>query len=91
MTDLWTVKLTGPARRALEQEFPEPIAGAAYRSITERLVVNPDRVGNELSGPFTGNRAAPPGIQRAVCALDDNAHTLYVLSIRLRGDVYGVR
>ncbi len=91
MTDRWTVELTGPARRALEHVLPEPVAWAAYTFIAERLAVNPQRLGGELSGPFEGLRAAHLGTYRVVYRIDDAAHTVYVLSVRLRGDVYGVR
>ncbi len=91
MTDRWTVKLTGPARRALERDLPEPVAWAAYTFITERLPTNPYTLGGELSGPYGGRRAAHLGTYRVVYRVDDAAHTVYVLSIRLRADVYGVR
>lgn len=91
MTDLWTVKLTGPARRALEKDLPEPIAWAAYTFITERLPTNPHRLGGELTGPYAGRHAAHLGTYRVVYRIDDATRTVYILSIRLRGDVYGVR
>jgi len=36
-------------------------------------------------------RAAHLGTYRVVYRIADAAHTVYVLSVRLRGDVYGVR
>ena len=91
MSCRWRVELTGPALRALEQELPEPIAWAAYAFIAERLPVDPYRLGGELSGPYAGSRAAHLGTYRVVYRVDEGSRTLYVLSIRLRGDVYGVR
>ena len=91
MTDRWTVQLTGPARRALERDLPEPVAWAAYTFVTERLPNNPYRLGGELSGPYQGSRSAHLGTYRVVYRIDEAAHRVYVLSIRLRGDVYGVR
>ena len=91
MTERWTVKLTGPARRALQQDLPEPVARAAYAFITERLPVNPHRLGHELSGPYEGKRSARLGTYRVVYRIEEHVHTVYVLSIRRRGDVYGVR
>lgn len=91
MTDRWTVEPTVPARRALERDLPEPVAWAAYTFITERLPTNPYRLGGELSGSYTGRRAAHLGTYRVVYRIDHSCHTVYVLSIRLRGDVYGVR
>ena len=91
MTSRWTVELTGPARRALERDLPETVAWAAYTFVSERLPTDPHRLGGELSGPYEGSRAAHLGTYRVVYRIDEAAHTIYVLSIRLRGDVYGVR
>lgn len=91
MTTRWTVELTGPARRALERDLPEAVAWAAYVYITERLPVNPHRLGAELEALYAGSHAAHLGTYRVVYRIDEAAHTIYVLSIRLRGDVYGVR
>lgn len=91
VTDRRTVELTGPARRALEHDLPEPVAWAAYNFVTVRLPTNPHRLGGELSGSYEGRRAAHLGTYRVVYRIDEAARTVYVLSIRLRGDVYGVR
>ena len=91
MTDRWTVKLTGPARRALEQDLPEPVAWAAYVFLTERLPTDPHRLGGALAGPYSGKHSAHLGTYRVVYRIDEPSHTVYVLSIRLRGDVFGVR
>lgn len=91
MTDGWTVRVTGPARRALQEDLPEPIAWSAYTFITERLPLNPYRLGSELSGAYQGRWSAHLGTYRVVYRIDDSSHTVHVLSIRLRGDVYGVR
>ncbi|MGZ4587628.1 MAG: type II toxin-antitoxin system RelE family toxin [Mycobacteriaceae bacterium] len=91
MTGRWAVELTGPARRAFERDLPEPVAWAAYTFITERLPTNPYRLGGELVGPYAGKHAAHLGTYRVVYRIDDSAHTVDILSIRLLGDVYGVR
>lgn len=91
MSEPWRVRLTGPARRSLEQELPEPVAWAAYTFITERLPLNPHRLGGALSEPYEGLRSAHLGTYRVVYHVDDAAHTVYVVAIRLRGDVYGAR
>jgi len=87
----WTVKLTGPARRALQGELPEAVAWAAYTFITERLPTNPHRLGGELVAPYEGCRSAHLGTYRVVYRIDDASRTIYVLAVRLRGDVYGIR
>lgn len=89
--DPWSIKLTGPARRALERTLPEPVAWAAYTFITERLPTNPYRLGGPLNEPYDGLRSAHLGTYRVVYRVDDASHTVYIESIRLRGDVYGIR
>ena len=88
---LWTVKLTGPVRRALPQDLPEHVAWAAYTFITERLAANPYRVGGELRGPYEGMHSARLGTYRVVYRIDDEVHAVTVVAGRLRGDVYGIR
>lgn len=87
----WSVKLTAPARRALETGLPEAVAWAAYTFVTERLPINPHRLGGELTGPCEGMRSAPLGTYRVAYRIEEDTRTVHVLSIRLRGDVYGVR
>lgn len=89
--DRWAVKLTGPARRALEQGLPETVAWAAYTFITERLPVNPHRLGGQLHEPYDGLRSAHLGTYRVVYRIVEETHTVFVESVRLRGDVYGIR
>jgi mRNA interferase RelE/StbE len=91
VTDTWAVRVTGPARRAPEHELPESVAWAAYTFITERLPTNPYRLGGELTAPFEGCRSAHLGTYRVVYRIDEAQKTVYILSIRLRGDVYGAR
>lgn len=89
--ETWKVKLTGPARRALEENLPETVAWAAYTFITERLPTNPYRLGAELEGPYAGMRSAHLGTYRVVYRIDEATGTVIVVAIRLRGDVYGIR
>ena len=71
--------------------LPEAVAWAAYTFVTERLPNNPHRLGGELEGPYQGMRSAHLGTYRVVYRIDEQDRVVYVLSIRLRGDVYGVR
>jgi mRNA-degrading endonuclease RelE of RelBE toxin-antitoxin system len=91
MNKSWTVELTGPARRALQHDLPEAVAWAAYTFITERLPTNPYRLGAELASPYEGRRSAHLGTYRVVYRIDEANKTIYVLAVRLRGDVYGAR
>lgn len=67
------------------------MAGAAFTFIASRLPTDPYRVGGELAAPYEGCRSAHLGTYRVVYRVDDASQTIYVLSVRLRGDVYGVR
>lgn len=91
MSTGWRVELTGPARRALEQDLPPAVAWAAYVFITERLPANPYRLGGELTGPYQGTRSAHLGTYRVIYRINETATTITVLAIRLRRDVYGIR
>lgn len=66
------------------------VSWAAYTFITKRLPSNPHRLGGELSAPYDGRRSARLGTYRVVYRIDEPTRTVYVLSIRLRGDVYGM-
>jgi mRNA interferase RelE/StbE len=91
VSEPWTVELTGPARRALQRDLPEALAWAAYTFITERLPTNPHRLGGELAAPYEGCRSAHLGTYRVVYRIDEGRRTIFVLAVRLRGDVYGTR
>jgi mRNA interferase RelE/StbE len=91
VSESWAVELTGPARRALQHDLPEAVAWAAYTFITERLPTNPYRLGGELTAPYEGCRSAHLGTYRVVYRIDVGRRTIYVLAVRLRGDVYGTR
>lgn len=90
MTENWRIELTGPARRALENSLPEHVAWAAYAFMESRLASNPHRAGGALSAPYDGLHAARLGTYRIVYRIDEEEHAVFVLTIRLRADVYGL-
>lgn len=91
MTQDWTVELTGPARKALQTSLPPAIARAAFTFITERLPTNPQRLGAPLAEPYDGLMSAHLGTYRVIYRIDESQRTITVVSVRLRGDVYGIR
>lgn len=91
MSEPWTVELTGPARRALEKDLPEAVGVGGVQLHHRTPPGNPHRLGGGLSGPFAGCRSVHLGTYRVVYRIDEASRAAYVLSIRLRGDVYGVR
>jgi mRNA-degrading endonuclease RelE of RelBE toxin-antitoxin system len=86
----WKVVIAPGARKDLLR-LPESIAWAAMALVTDRLPYNPHRIGGELAGPLVGKRSARLGTYRAVFRIDEDARTVYVLGIKLRADVYGIR
>jgi mRNA-degrading endonuclease RelE of RelBE toxin-antitoxin system len=86
----WNVVVAPGARRELLR-LPESVAWAAMAFIADRLPYNPHRIGGELIGPLVGKRSARLGTYRVIFRIDESARTVYVLGIKLRADVYGIR
>lgn len=77
------------AKRAIAETLPEQVALVAFEFITERLALNPQRLGKalgaELSGIYTA-RLAPTW--RVLYEIDDAQHLVTVLDIRPRTTAY---
>jgi mRNA interferase RelE/StbE len=86
----WTVKIQGPAQRALGEQLPLGVATAALEFIQHVLPTNPYRVGGELSGRYAGQHSAHLGEYRIIYQVDEENRVIRVKSIRRRADVYGV-
>jgi mRNA interferase RelE/StbE len=79
------------AARAISEQLPEGAAWAAIDFITGRLLLNPHRVGTELHGPLTGLYGAHLGPDyRVEYDINDEAHSVEVLRICRRADIYGI-
>ena len=68
MTDQepYELVLTPPARRALTDQLPEPVAAAVIDFLTTALVANPRRVGKPLRGELSGIWSARRRTYRAL-------------------------
>jgi mRNA interferase RelE/StbE len=87
--DPYSLRVTGPAARALAGRMPEKIATAVYEFITTTLVDNPQRVGNRLLlPPYAGTWSARRGAYRVLYEIDDETRTVTVTSIEHRADAY---
>ena len=86
----WRVVVRSSTRRDIAR-LPEAMAWAVLAFITDRLPTNPHRLGGELTGPFVGRRSARLGTYRIIYRIDAEARTVYVLAVKARGDVYGIR
>jgi mRNA interferase RelE/StbE len=87
--DAYSLRVTGPAARALAGRIPEKIATAVYEFITTTLIDNPKRVGKRLLlPPYAGTWSARRGAYRVLYEIDDETRTVIVTSIEHRVDAY---
>ena len=80
--------LTPPARRALAEQLPEPVAVAVIDFLTTALVREPRRVGKPLRGDVAGVGSARRGTYRVLYRVVDGPREVVVLRIDHRRDVY---
>ncbi len=86
--DEYELILTPPARRALSQRLPEPVAAAVINFLTSTLVREPRRVGKPLRGDLTGIWSARRGSYRVLYRLREDRREVIVLRIEHRRDAY---
>jgi len=79
------------ARRQLAERLPEAVASAAYEFIVGPLLDNPQRVGKRLRPPLDDRHTARSGTYRVIYRIDDELHTISVLDVAHRRDVYRAR
>jgi mRNA-degrading endonuclease RelE of RelBE toxin-antitoxin system len=84
----YTLIIAPTARRQLSEILPETVAFAAHEFIVAALLDNPHRVGKRLHAPLEDRHGARRGTYRAICRIDDSAHTVTVLGIVPRSDAY---
>lgn len=81
-----------PARRALSQGLPLPVAAAAAEFIAGPLLITPRLVGKPLGEELTGIYSARLGRGwRVLYEIDDAEQTVIVLDIRHRSTAYRPR
>jgi len=80
-----------PAARAIAERLPEAVSAAVVEFITGALIKNPQRVGSQLRNELAGIRSARRGTYRILYRIDETTHTVTVLRIDHRGDVYRQR
>ena len=89
--DDYELVLTPPARRALTDRLPEPVAAAVIDFLTTALVTEPRRVGKPLRGELAGIWAARRGTYRVLYRLRDDPPEVIVVRIDHRRDAYRPR
>ncbi len=80
--------VTPPARRALTERLPEPVAAAVIDFLTATLIVEPRRVGKPLRGDLAGVWSARRGTYRVLYRVLEEPREVVVLRIDHRRDVY---
>lgn len=80
--------LTPPARRALTERLPEPVATAVIDFLTTALVKHPRRVGKPLRGELAGIWAARRGTYRVLYRIREASREVIVAHIEHRRDAY---
>ena len=84
----YEVRFQPAARRAIAQRLPEAVAAAVLELCEAALSVNPRRVGKPLFGPLAGCHGARRGTYRIVYRIDEDTHTVHVLDVDHRSEIY---
>ena len=80
--------LAPPARRALSERLPEPVAVAVIDFLTTTLVQEPRRIGKPLRGDLAGVWSARRGTYHVLYRILEEPREVVVLRIDHRRDVY---
>ncbi len=86
----WSLLVARPARRAIDR-LPSKLAAAVVEYLLGPLVDNPHRVGKPLRGDLEGLYSARVGAYRIVYEIDKGSHTVEVVYIDHRADIYRPR
>jgi mRNA interferase RelE/StbE len=83
------IRFQPAGRRAIAQRLPEAVTAAVLNKFCEAaLSVDPRRVGNPLLGSLAGCPGARRGTYRIVYRIDDDTHTVHVLDVDQRSEIY---
>lgn len=82
------IRFQPAARRAIAQRLSETVAAAVLEFCQAALAANPHRVGNPLFGPLAGCHGARRGTYRIVYRIEEPNHTVHVLDIDHRAEIY---
>jgi len=85
----WHVLVTGPARRQIDR-LPISVAAAVIETL-DAIAANPRRLGKPLRFELEGCWSARRGPYRIVYRIHDASHTISVLAVGHRADIYRPR
>jgi mRNA-degrading endonuclease RelE of RelBE toxin-antitoxin system len=86
----WTLRVAASAERSLGR-LPEGVAAAVVEFMVGPLSAEPERVGTALHGELAGDHSARRGAYRIVYRIVADEHTVRVVRIEHRADVYRPR
>lgn len=84
----YDVRFQPAARRAVAERLPESVAAAVLQFCDAALAEDPRLVRKPLFGPLAGCHGARRGTYRIVYRIDETGHTVHVLDIDHRSDIY---
>jgi mRNA interferase RelE/StbE len=85
----WQVLVMGPALRQIDR-LPVSVAAAVIETLGA-IASNPRRLGKPLRFELEGCWSARRGPYRIVYRIDEDTHTVSVLAVAHRADVYRMR
>jgi mRNA interferase RelE/StbE len=85
----WHLRVMPPARRQIDR-LPIAVAAAVIETL-DAIATNPRRLGKPLRFELADCRSARRGPYRIVYRVDDAAHTISVVAVAHRADVYRPR
>jgi mRNA-degrading endonuclease RelE of RelBE toxin-antitoxin system len=83
----WQLALASSAERTLAR-LPDRVAAAVVEFLVGPLLEVPEQVGKPLRYELEGYWSARRGAYRIIYRLDQNAHTVRVVRIEHRADLY---
>jgi mRNA-degrading endonuclease RelE of RelBE toxin-antitoxin system len=84
----YELRLSGAARRALEEQLHLAVALAVWEFCGVPLREDPRRVGKPLGRELAGYFSARRGAYRVIYRLDEKSHVVHVVRIEHRTDAY---
>lgn len=84
----YALRIAKTAARQLADRLPEAVASAVVNFITGDLLAEPRRVGKPLQRELAGQYSARRGSYRIVYRINDDDHTVTVLDVGHRRDIY---
>jgi len=90
MSEPYDLVLMPSAIKALETKLNPSVAFALFEFMSRTLCDSPRRVGKPLD-PLEGYLSARRGAYRIIYRIDDNTHSVKVMTVDHRSDVYRPR